>query len=313
VAPVHFGQSRLRTARPFLPDELFMTPPQNLAGLSFIARDYDAVFCDIWGVIHNGREHFPAAVDALKRFKAEVGPVILISNSPRPREGLISQLAELGVYDDAFDFVVSSGDATHLYLKELAPSGPAFIIGPPRDTGLYAGIDIDKSGTPDTASFISCTGLFDDENDTLEMYHAPLKACAERKVPMICANPDRVVQRGDRIIYCAGTLADIYMAMGGEVIMAGKPYAPIYELCYKALTSISGKPADRARILAIGDGLPTDVLGANSEGLDLIFIAAGIHAEEAKGKDGELDAALLQAVLAHAGAHARYVAPTLVW
>jgi HAD superfamily hydrolase (TIGR01459 family) len=287
--------------------------PQNLTGLSAIANDYQAVFCDIWGVIHDGREHFPAAVEALKRFKAEVGPVILISNSPRPRDGLIAQLAELGVYDNAFDAVVSSGDATRIYLQQYAPSGSAYVIGPDRDAHLYTGIDIDKSGTPETAMFISCTGLFDDENDTLEMYHAPLKACAERGLMMICANPDRVVQRGNRIIYCAGTLADLYTGMGGEVIMAGKPYPPIYTLCYEALTALKGAPVDKSKILAIGDGLPTDVLGANNQGLDLIFIAAGIHAEEATGVDGKLDPRLLSHVLEGAHAHARYVATALSW
>jgi HAD superfamily hydrolase (TIGR01459 family) len=287
--------------------------PILLSGLSEIAADYDAVFCDIWGVIHNGREHFPAAYDALRRFKAEVGPVILISNSPRPYGALTKQLTELGVHDDGFSGVVSSGDATRIFLRQHAPSGPAFVIGAERDTHIYAGIDIDLSGTPETAAFISCTGLFDDENDALEIYDAPLKACAARGIAMICANPDRIVQRGDRIIYCAGTLADMYEAMGGKVIMAGKPYAPIYDLCYQALSQITAKPADKLRILAIGDGLPTDVLGANDQGLDLVFIAAGIHAVEATNAEGQLDPVLLSEVLASQNAHAKYVASTLSW
>lgn len=290
-----------------------MTAPHLLPHLSDIAAEYDAVFCDIWGVIHNGKWHFPEAYEALKRFKAAHGPVVLISNSPRPQDGLKTQLAELGVYDDAYSAIVSSGDATRIFLKSYATQGSAWVIGPDRDLPLYDGLNVDLSGTPQTAAFISCTGLFDDERDTLEQYHPDLKAAAARKIPMICANPDRIVQRGDKIIYCAGTLADIYMAFGGEVIMAGKPYAPIYDLCYEALSQITGRQTDRSRILAIGDGLPTDVLGANGQGLDLIFIAAGIHAAEATNAEGKLEAELLVRVLESEGASARYVSTALVW
>ncbi len=155
--------------------------------------------------------------------------------------------------------------------------------------------------------------MFDDENDKLEDYGPIMEAAAKRRIPMICANPDRVVQRGDKIIFCAGSLADMYEAMGGPVIMAGKPYAPIYDLCYQAVAELTGKPVDKARVLAIGDGLPTDVLGANAQGLDLLFIAAGIHAEHAKGADGEIDALKLAELLVLEKAQARYVSPRLAW
>ncbi|MFT3998217.1 MAG: TIGR01459 family HAD-type hydrolase [Asticcacaulis sp.] len=290
-----------------------MTAPHLLTRLSDVAAQYDAIFCDIWGVIHNGKWHFPEAYEALRRFKAERGPVVLISNSPRPWNGLKAQLADLGVHEDAYSAIVSSGDATRTFLTEYAQKGSAWVIGPDRDLPLYDGLGVDLSGQPGTAAFISCTGLFDDENDTLEQYHPDLKAAAARGIPMICANPDRIVQRGDKIIYCAGTLADIYMAFGGEVIMAGKPYAPIYDLCYAALSQVAGRDIDRTRILAIGDGLPTDVLGANGQGLDLVFIAAGIHAAEATNAEGELDAQLLVKVLENERASARYVAPALNW
>ncbi|MDC7684951.1 TIGR01459 family HAD-type hydrolase [Asticcacaulis sp. BYS171W] len=288
-----------------------MTTPQLLSHLSDVADQYDAVFCDIWGVIHNGKWHFPEAYAALKAFKASGKPVVLISNSPRPWDGLQKQLADLGVHDDAFSAIVSSGDATRTFLTEYALQGSAWVIGPDRDLPLYEGLNVNRSGTPESAAFISCTGLFDDENDTLEQYHADLKAAAARGIPMICANPDRIVQRGDQIIYCAGTLADIYMTFGGEVIMAGKPYPPIYDLCYRALDSLTGKAVDKSRILAIGDGLPTDVLGANGQGLDLLFIAAGIHAAEATGEDGVLDPNLLTAVLVAQNAQAKYIAGAL--
>lgn len=290
-----------------------MSHPQLLPGLSAIAGDYDTVFCDIWGVIHNGRQHFPPAYEALKHFKAEHGPVILISNSPRPNDNLTAQLASLGIMDDGFSAVISSGDATREYLKQFAPSGPAWRIGDPREQALYDGIDIDLGGTPETATFISCSSPYDDETDTLDRYEADFAIAAKRKLVMICANPDKVVQRGDKIIMCAGSLADLYVSLGGEVIMAGKPYAPIYELCYAALETLTGKPHDKRRILAIGDGLPTDVLGANGQGLDLVFIAAGIHAIEATDDAGTLDPLLLKKLLDAQAAEAKYVAEALRW
>ncbi|MGA9658557.1 MAG: TIGR01459 family HAD-type hydrolase, partial [Asticcacaulis sp.] len=147
-----------------------MNHPELLSGLSGIAANYDAVFCDIWGVIHNGRQHFPSAYEALRKYKAEIGPVILISNSPRPRDNLIEQLAGLGILEDGFSDVISSGDATRVYLQKYAPQGPAWKLGPERDNAIYEGLDIAFTDTPETAAFISCTGPFDDENDTLAQY-----------------------------------------------------------------------------------------------------------------------------------------------
>lgn len=290
-----------------------MSHPELLSGLSAVADQYDAVFCDIWGVIHNGRQHFPPAYEALRNFKATRGPVILISNSPRPNDSLTAQLASLGIVEDGFSAVISSGDATREYLRKFAPMGPAWRIGDPREQSLYEGIDIDLSGTPETAAFISCTSPFDDENDTVDQYEHAFSIAAKRKLVMICANPDKIVQRGDKIIMCAGSLADLYVSLGGEVVMAGKPYAPIYELCYTALEGLTGKPHDKARILAIGDGLPTDVLGANGQGLDLLFIAAGIHAVEATDDSGKLDPLLLKKLLDAETARAKYVAEGLRW
>lgn len=290
-----------------------MSQPELLSGLSAVSDRYDAVFCDIWGVIHNGRQHFPPAYEALKRFKAERGPVVLISNSPRPRDSLIKQLASLGIMEDGFSAVISSGDATREYLTKFAPTGPAWRIGDPREQSLYEGIDIDLNGTPDTAAFISCTSPYNDESDTVEQYRAEFEIAAKRKLVMICANPDKVVQRGDKLIICAGSLADLYATLGGEVIMAGKPYAPIYDMCYAELERMTGHAHDKTRILAIGDGLPTDVLGANGQGLDLLFIAAGIHALEATDHTGKLDPLLLKKLLDIQMADARYVAEGLRW
>ncbi len=290
-----------------------MSHPQLLTGLSEVAADYDALLCDIWGVLHNGRQHFPPAYEAIRKFKAERGPVVLISNSPRPRDDLIAQLASLGIMEDGFSDVISSGDATREYLRKFAPSGPAWRIGPARDDVLYAGIDISFTSQPELAAFISCSGPFDDENDTLDQYQHAFTIAAEKKLVMICANPDKVVQRGDKIIMCAGSLADLYASLGGPVIMAGKPYAPIYELCYAALEKLGGQRVDKRRVLAVGDGLPTDVLGANGQGLDLLFIAAGIHAAEAIDAEGKLDPLMLKALLDVETAEAKYVAGALRW
>ena len=175
-----------------------MTAPRPITGLSEIADAYDVLLCDVWGVIHNGRESFPAACAALQRFAAERGPVVLISNAPRPSAHVHEQLASLGVPRAAWSAFVSSGDATRVLLAERAP-GPAWAIGPDRDWPLYANLGLDFAG-PDEAAFISCTGPVDDEVETPEDYRDRLLACARRGLEMICANPDRVVQRGDRLI-----------------------------------------------------------------------------------------------------------------
>jgi len=277
-----------------------------------VSSDYRAVFCDIWGVIHNGKQHFPDAYEALKRFKRDYGPVILISNSPRPRDSVQLQLSGLGIDNDGYSAIITSGDATRIYLQKLAPLGPALMIGDPRENSLYDGLGLDLTATAENAAFISCTSPYNDDTDKPEDYIELLKPCAARGLTMVCANPDKVVQKGDRIIYCAGSIADVYESLGGKVIMAGKPYAPIYELCYQALAEL-GCDAQSDEILAIGDGLPTDVLGANAQNLDLIFIAAGIHALEATNERGILDPLRLQAMLDHEGAKAKYVAPALSW
>lgn len=289
-----------------------MTAPAIISGLSEIADQYDAILCDVWGVIHNGVESFPEACEALVRFGELRGPVVLISNVPRPSRFVLSQLKELKVPREAWSGFVASGDATLAELVKRAP-GPAWAVGPARDGGLYEGSGVDLTEVPEHAAFISCTGLFDDDIETPEDYRERLRGCAERGLEMVCANPDRVVQRGDKMIWCAGALADLYEEMGGKVLMAGKPFAPIYELSYAEADRLAGRALDRRRILAIGDGVRTDVTGANNQGLDLLFVAAGIHAAELEGPDGAMDAAKVDAMLSAAGAHSRWAAPDLRW
>ncbi len=288
--------------------------PQLISGLSEIADRYDAVLCDVWGVIHNGRESFSAACDALTRYQAERGaPVVLISNAPRPSQDVKPQLHALMVPDHAWAGFISSGDATRAELRRLAPTGPAWAIGPDRDMPLYDGTGVATFTGPEDCAFISATGLFDDDQETPQDYQDRLAIAAARGVPMVCANPDRVVQRGDKLIYCAGALADVYMALGGQVMMAGKPFAPIYELALEEASRLVGRPLDRSRILAIGDGLITDVAGAQGQGLDCLFIAAGIHADDVFSPSGELDRARVSALLAASGLGAAYTIPHLVW
>jgi len=288
-----------------------MTAPRLISGLSDIAGQYDVLLCDIWGVIHNGRESFPDACAALARFNMSNGPVVLISNSPRPSVHVYEQLDGLGVPRSTWRAFVSSGDATRKLLAEMAP-GPAWKIGPDRDWPLYDGLGVEFV-SPEEAVFIACTGPTDDEIETPEDYRTRLAACAPRKLPMICANPDKVVQRGDKLIYCGGALADLYASLGGPVRMAGKPFAPIYEMALAEAEKLLGKPLDRRRVLCIGDGVATDVRGAADQGLDCLFIARGIHGNAAIGDSGFLDANLTQALLAREGGQAVLAMADLVW
>lgn len=282
------------------------------SGLADLADRYDVLLSDVWGVIHNGLESFPDACAALARFRAEKGPVVLISNSPRPASDVVAQLDALKVPREAWTAFITSGDATRVLLGQKAALGAAWRIGPDRDMPLYEGLGLSFAG-PDEAAFITVTGPFDDEVETPEDYRARFTGPAARGLPMICANPDRVVQRGDRLIYCGGALADLYADMGGQVLMAGKPYAPIYDLCLAEASRLLGRPVDPRRVLCIGDGVHTDVQGAEQQGLDCLFIAKGIHGEAAMGADGRLSPAAVDALLAAEGVKAGYAMADLVW
>ncbi len=284
---------------------------QPLQGLSELAGSYDTLFSDVWGVIHNGRESFPEPCEALARWRERHGPVILISNSPRPSPEVIVQLDGLGVPREAWSAIVTSGDVTRELLAARAPAR-VFRIGPERDAPLYAGLDLTLAPL-ESADFISCTGPTDDDVETPEDYRTLLIEAVSRRLPLICANPDKVVQRGDRLIYCGGALADLYEQLGGETIMAGKPYRPIYDACLAKAGALAGAPAERARVLAIGDGVATDARGAADQGLDLLFIAGGIHAVESLDAAGALDLAATTALLKRSGLAARYAMTQLAW
>jgi HAD superfamily hydrolase (TIGR01459 family) len=287
-----------------------MTAPVPIHGLSELAGHYDVLLCDVWGVIHNGRWSFPEACAALVRWQAEVGPVVLISNAPRPSTAIHPQLDGLKVPRAAWSTLVTSGDVTRALLAERAP-GPFWAIGPDRDSPLYDGLGLDFTG-PEAAKFITVTGPNDDTVETPEDYRERFEAVAARKLPMVCANPDIVVKRGHTLIYCAGALAQLYETLGGPVVMAGKPFPAIYDLALIEAMNLLDRRVDPARVLCVGDGVATDVKGANAQGLDLLFVAAGIHGHHTVGDDG-LDAAALETLLAEEGAKARWAIAELAW
>lgn len=283
-----------------------MTAPVHISGLSEIAHRYDALLCDAWGVIHNGVRVFPGVAEALSAFRQSQGPVLILTNAPRPSAVIPGQLDRLGLPREAYDGVVTSGDATRAAIEAMLP-GAAFKLGPEKDDGLYDGLEVTFAPI-ETARFIICTGLFDDQRETPENYRPLLERAAARRLPMICANPDIVVNWGGRMIWCAGALAEIYERLGGDVIYGGKPHAPIYDVAMAAIARAAGRAIDKGRVLVIGDGLKTDIAGANAQGIDALYIAGegGVH-------DGGAGEAAIAAALAKAGVRAAYAATELRW
>jgi HAD superfamily hydrolase (TIGR01450 family) len=272
-----------------------------------ISTNYDVVLCDVWGVLHNGVAAYPEASVALEAARAEGVSVVLITNSPRPAPSVIEQLEMIGVSNDSYDRIVTSGDVT----RALIAKGPkkVFLLGPERDLPLLDGLGV-EAVTADEAEVIVCTGFFDDETETPEDYRDMLKALAARRVQMICANPDLVVERGHKMIPCAGAMAAYYDRMGGETAVAGKPHTPIYDATLAAARDLRGE-FPQSRVIAIGDGMPTDVRGALDYGLDLLYISHGIHAREYV-VEGHTDETALGAFLAREQASPRYWMPRLV-
>jgi HAD superfamily hydrolase (TIGR01459 family) len=225
--------------------------------------------------MHNGHRTFPGAVAAARRFREHGGILVLLSNSPRPTIGVQEQLRRLGVPDDAYDATVTSGDLTRYELGKHE-GATVFHLGPERDLPIFDGIPV-KLGRPEDAELVVCSGLFDDETETPEDYVDLLQKLASRKLVMICANPDHLVERGDKLVYCAGALAAIYEKLGGTVLYAGKPYGPIYELALKTISDLAGRTVTKDEVLAIGDGVNTDIAGAAKFGIDAVFVASGLH------------------------------------
>ena len=217
-----------------------------------LARAYDVLLCDVWGVIHNGLAAFPAACETLTRFRKRGGTAVLITNAPRSGEAVARILDRLGVPRDAYDAIVSSGDVTRGIVASRLPQ-TVFHLGPQRDLSIFTGLDVTFARL-ESADYVVCSGLFDDTTETPESYGDMLGAMRSRALFMVCANPDIVVERGDTLVYCAGALADAYAGLGGQVLYCGKPHAPIYDAALATVAALRGGAApERKRVLAIGD------------------------------------------------------------
>jgi HAD superfamily hydrolase (TIGR01459 family) len=273
-----------------------MTSLRFVERLRDLVDGVEVVLSDIWGVVHNGLEAFPEACEALHNFRKHGGTVILITNAPRPADSVQRQLRKLGIADETYDAIVSSGDLTRHFVADH-PGRKMFWIGPERDSSIHRGLDPALAPLLE-ADYIVCTGLFDDETESAEDYRAMMLQARERKLPLICANPDIVVERGDRLIYCAGAIAELYRELGGEVIFYGKPHRPIYQRAMELAAERQRHPIKLNRVLAIGDSVRTDLAGAHGFGIDCLFVTRGIHAEDFEGVD-QLNPAAVKELFGH--------------
>ena len=292
-----------------------------LTGIAPLASRYDVILSDIWGVVHNGRQHFAQACAALSRFREQGGTVILITNAPRPHPPVLEQLKGLGVPDGTFDAVVTSGDVT---LGLIADHGnaPLHHIGPERDLALFEILTEQTGLRPprvalEDAQYVVCTGLFDDDH-TPDHYQDTFDAMLARGMPMISANPDIVVHVGERELYCSGALAQVYEKMNGPVQQAGKPFKPIYAKALSLAADKLGRTSETSRVLAIGDGMHTDISGAARQGLDVIFVTTGIHRAQLHppgpdGAPGGLKRDVLEDIAAQSGVMPLAAMEWLAW
>ncbi|RVT82819.1 TIGR01459 family HAD-type hydrolase [Rhodobacteraceae bacterium CCMM004] len=252
--------------------------------LSEVSAPYDAVFCDLWGCLHDGTRAHPEAVEALRGFKAQGGSVVLLTNAPRPRASVAAQIADLGVPDDCWDTIATSGDSARAAMFRGAVGRKVWFVGQDRDLEFFEPLNIVADPAEiervdlEAAEGIVCCGPFDPYADPADM-RGPFLAAKARGLTLLNANPDVVVDRGDRREWCAGALAELYRDMGGEVLSFGKPYPPIYDLARRRLSEFGAAVSDD-RILAIGDGIATDIAGAQGEGIDSLFVTGGLAREE---------------------------------
>jgi HAD superfamily hydrolase (TIGR01459 family) len=284
--------------------------PPLISHFSALAPDYDVLLCDVWGVVHNGIASFPQACDALMRARARGSTVVFITNSPRPSEVVARQLERLHVPGETYDAIVSSGDVTRSVIEERRGKS-LFHLGPERDRSIFTGLDVHFAPL-ESADYVVCSGLDDDDTETPEDYRGRLEIMLKRRLFMVCGNPDVVVERGDRLVYCAGSIADLYATMGGEVLYAGKPYRPIYDMALARAEAAAGRRSALDRVLAIGDSVRTDLKGAHTLGIDFLFVTSGIHAEELGGRERPNTDAL-KGVFAAAGEMPKAVMRQLVW
>jgi len=278
-----------------------------IRSLADVSARYDAVFCDLWGCLHNGVAPFPAAVAALQAYRAQGGTVLLLTNAPRPKTSVVRQLQAMGVPADCYDEVVSSGDAAQMALVTGAVGRRVYFIGADKDQTFFTDLSADVATVAANeapivqvpladAEGIVCTGLANDAVETPDDYRATLLLGKTRGLPMLCANPDIIVDMGDKRLYCAGALAEAYEDMGGTALYFGKPHPPIYDLARRRLAALIDN--DDPQILCIGDGIATDIQGGLSEGLDTLYVTGGIDALRFGADPGHPDSAKVQAFLA---------------
>lgn len=281
-----------------------------VSGVRDFADDYTGILSDVWGVVHNGVRASRDACDALERFRAAGAAVILITNAPRPHGAVRRQLDSLGVPHSAYDGIVTSGDIAQDMLRRHQGEG-VFHLGPERDRPIFDGLDVNfvEAGA---ARLIVNTGLFDDTAEGPDDYRELLGGLAARSVEMVCANPDIVVERGSQLVWCAGALAELYEALGGPVVWAGKPHPPIYERALSMLVESAAAPVPPGRVLAIGDSVRTDLAGASAMGIQSLFVAEGIHGART-GRGAELNPAILQEMFQEAGVRPRAAISRLMW
>ncbi len=281
------------------------------AAAPLIAR-YDLLLCDIWGVVHNGQTAYAEAVSALEQARAAGKTVIMISNAPRPGSVVKKQMLGFGVPGSCYNDVIASGDVAREELKKR-PGVKLFHLGPERDLPNYENLDV-KLVPLEEAELVVCTGPFDDTKETPADYEDMFRETAARGLLFLCANPDIVVERGDQLVWCAGALAQVYERFGGKVLYAGKPHPAVYRDVFEMAAKLRGKPVEKIRALAIGDGVKTDLKGAVNEGIDCLFIAGGIHSNDlGMDKGRELDAARFEQVFAEAGGMPKAVMHRFVW
>lgn len=276
-----------------------------IPGIGEIAENFDAWICDIWGVLHNGVATYAPALDACRRFRNQGGTIILVSNAPRPGASVLRQFETLGIGDDVYDRILTSGDVTRAIIAAM-PGTRTLHIGPERDHALFDGLDLPRVAADD-ATFILCSGLFDDTTETPADYTARLTRLAARRLPMLCANPDIKVDRGGTIVYCAGAIAAHYAELGGPVTYAGKPHAPIYDRAFADIGELRGHRPEKRRVLAIGDGVHTDIEGGVAYGIPTLYVPSAIHL------DTPLDAAALGRLFPGSAMRPTWAAPCLAW
>lgn len=271
-----------------------------------LSQKHAVWFCDIWGVVHNGYTVFASTVAALVQHRKAGGVVILVSNSPRSRAGIIAQLDEIGVARAAYDDAVTSGDVTQTLMRNV-PGGKIHHLGPERDLSLFADQPVERVAL-EQATAVVCSGLVHDDRETPDDYEQLLRQMRARDLPMICANPDKLARKGDVLFYCAGSIAEKYSGMGGTVSTAGKPYDPIYEMAEQKAATFLGRSISREDVLAIGDGPETDIRGAANRGYACVYVSGGV-----RGHTEDMEAEVAE-VLSHApGANIVLAVPHLTW